>query len=458
MNSPLQLALALADACLAREASARGLMKSMRWVLGKKWPWVPALCTKIHQQAGPNFYHYTRHELAAIILADHGFTHAWKRTSVDNGASTVPKIKHYCLDVPIAPQPAPWLAALNLPQLTSSGALATWLQLPPGELAWYADQWRGAAQDSPQFQPQLQHYRYRWLSKPSGGMRLIEMPKLRLRKIQRQILRQILDRVPPHPAAHGFRPAHSCMTHAQLHCGQRVVLRMDLKDFFASIPAARIHALFAKLGYPDTVARLLARLCTHRTPGQVLHPMPGPSGQADQQENNKLTQLRSRHLPQGAPSSPALSNLCAFRLDIRLAGLAKSLNASYSRYADDLTFSGGRQLETALRQLVPQIGAIALEEGFTINFRKTRIMRQAQRQLVTGMVVNTKPNIKRAEFDRLKAILTNCIRYGPQAQNRQQHPDFQAFLRGKVAWVKMINPARGAHLAALFEQITWPAD
>ena len=113
-------------------------------------------------------------------------------------------------------------------------------------------------------------------------------------------------------------------------------------------------------------------------------------------------------------------------------------------------------METALRQLVPQIGAIALEEGFVINFRKTRIMRQARHQLVTGMVVNAKPNIKRAEFDRLKAILTNCIRHGPASQNRQQHPNFQAFLRGKVAWVSMINPARGARLKSLLEQIVWP--
>lgn len=446
MNSQLQLALALADACLAREASAHGLMKSMTWVLGKRWPWIPALCTKIHRLSGPNFYHYTRHELAGLILADHGFIHACMR------AGTTLTIKRYCLEAPIAPPQPPWLAALNIPQLPDTGALATWLQLPLGELAWYADQWRTNGHES----PQLEHYRYRWLAKPGGGMRLIEMPKLRLRKIQRQILRQILDRVPPHPAAHGFRAKHSCITHAQLHCGQRVVLRMDLKDFFASIPAARIHALFAKLGYPDTVAGLLARLCTHRTPGQVLHPRPRPSGQADQQENNKLNQLRSRHLPQGAPSSPALANLCAFRLDIRLAGLAKSLNASYSRYADDLTFSGGRQLETALRQLVPQIGAIALEEGFVINFRKTRIMREAQRQLVTGMVVNAKPNIKRAEFDHLKAILTNCIRYGPASQNRQQHLNFHAFLRGKVAWVGMINPARGARLTTLLEQVRWP--
>ncbi|MEN9866214.1 MAG: hypothetical protein RL748_1804 [Pseudomonadota bacterium] len=452
MNSVQQLALALADACLAREASLPGLMKSMSWVLGKRWPWIPALCQKILDQTGPHFYHYSRHELAALILAERGFMRAW------GSAMEKPAIRRYCLDAPIPPQKPAWLAALGLPELPNSASLAIWLQRTPGELAWFADQWRSDAHAP----DQLQHYRYRWLAKPSGGMRLIEMPKLRLRMIQRQILRHILNRVPPHPAAHGFRPGYSCLTHASLHCGQRVVLRMDLKDFFTSISAARIQALFSKLAYPPAVAGLLARLCTHRTPDQVLRQAqanPAILSATSQQEKSRLYQaLRSRHLPQGAPTSPALANLCAFRLDLRLAAMAKSLNARYSRYADDLTFSGGKQLEQALRQLVPQIGAIALEEGFVINFRKTRIMRQGQRQRVTGMVVNAHPNLSRADYDTLKAILTNCLRHGPASQNHQQHANFRAFLQGKVAWANMINPVRGARLAALLAQIVWPSE
>lgn len=460
MNSAQQLALALADACLSQEARLHDLMNSMRRVLGKKHPWVPALCQHLLAQTGPDFHHYTRHEMAALILADRSFSLARDA----NGA--VPAIRHYCLDAPIPPQAPAWLAGIGLPVLPNAASLAAWLHRPLGELAWFADQWR----TSTHLPDQLLHYRYRWLAKPAGGMRLIEMPKLRLRMMQRQILHHILNRVPPHPAAHGFRPGHSCLTHASLHCGQRVVLRMDLKDFFASIPAARIHALFVKLAYPETVAGLLARLCTNRTPDHVLRQIPENAmsplssamhadRQSGQAHNRFICQsLRSRHLPQGAPTSPALANLCAFRLDLRFAALAKSLNARYSRYADDLTFSGGLQLETALRQLVPQVGAIAQEEGFVINFRKTRIMRQGQRQRVTGMIVNAHPNLSRPDYDRLKAMLANCIRYGPESQNRQHHPDFRAFLHGKVAWASMVNPARGGRLAVLLGQIVWPGE
>ncbi|NHZ97250.1 hypothetical protein [Massilia sp. CCM 8734] len=121
-------------------------------------------------------------------------------------------------------------------------------------------------------------------------------------------------------------------------------------------------------------------------------------------------------------------------------------------------FSGGRELERALDRFHAQVGAIALEEGFAINTRKTRMMRAGVRQQVTGIVVNRHPNIARDEFDMLKAMLTNCARHGPQGQDRENRPDFRAWLAGKVAYVTMVNPQRGARLQGLFDAITWPAD
>jgi retron-type reverse transcriptase len=134
-------------------------------------------------------------------------------------------------------------------------------------------------------------------------------------------------------------------------------------------------------------------------------------------------------LPQGAPTSPALANLCAFNLDLRLQAAAESLGARYSRYADDLVFSGGRQFERAARRFISLVGAIALEEGFSINFRKTRVMSKASSQRVNGIVVNEKLNVKRRERDQLKAILHNCVRHGPTSQNRAGLADFRAHLR-----------------------------
>jgi RNA-directed DNA polymerase len=435
------VALALADTMLARDASLAGLVASATWAFEHPWPWIPALCEQLHARAAEHFHAFSRAELAQIIVELDAFHAAWV------GEGPAPHIKRYCLELPRVPPAPDWLAALALPALPSSGALAQWLRLRPEELDWFASQWRV----EPLPAAQLQHYHYRWVPKRSGGLRLIEIPKQRLRAIQTTILRNLLDRVPAHRAAHGFRRGHSCLTHAALHTGQRVVIRMDLKDFFPGIPASRVRALFARLGYGQNVAGVLARLCVNRVPAGVLRE---PAGE------NALTwaqrqALRAPHLAQGSPCSPALANACAWRLDVRLETLAQSLGARYSRYADDLVFSGGRALERALERFQAQVGAIALEEGFAINTRKTRLMRAGVRQQVTGIVVNRHPNSARAEYDILKATLNNCVRHGPQTQNRARRPDFRAWLAGKVGYVTMLNPQRGARLQRLFDAIVW---
>ncbi|PWF48872.1 reverse transcriptase family protein [Massilia glaciei] len=228
---------------------------------------------------------------------------------------------------------------------------------------------------------------------------------------------------------------------------------MDLKNFFPNIPAARVQALFAKLGYPAGVAGALARLCVNRTPAGVLLQRPDgtPLPWAERQP------FRSPHLPQGSPCSPAAANLCAYRLDLRLSALAQSLGACYSRYADDLVFSGGPQFARAVGRFCARTGAIAIEEGFIVNTKKTRAMRAGARQQVTGVVVNRHPNLARAEFDLLKATLTNCVRHGPASQNRGRRDNFRGHLDGKVAYPSMLNAARGARLRQVFDAIDWAA-
>jgi hypothetical protein len=165
--------------------------------------------------------------------------------------------------------------------------------------------------------------------------------------------------------------------------------------------------------------------------------------------------LRSAHLPQGAPTSPALANLCAHRLDVRLAGLAQAVGAVYTRYADDLAFSGGDQLARSARRFQVAVAVIAGAEGFQLHFQKSRFMRRAVCQQLAGVVVNERPNVRRAVYDEMKAILTNCARHGPQTQNRAAHPDFRGHLLGRIAHVRMIHPERGAKLAELFGRIAW---
>ena len=149
------------------------------------------------------------------------------------------------------------------------------------------------------------------------------------------------------------------------------------------------------------------------------------------------------HLPQGAPTSPAIANLCVFRLDLRLAGLARAAGAQYTRYADDLAMSGEDDFARYARWLVPRAAAIATDEGFAVNHRKTRIMRRSQRQHLAGVVLNQRPNIRREQFDQLKATLFNCVQRGPASENRDGHSNFRAHLAGRIAHVQSLHAARG---------------
>ncbi len=142
-------------------------------------------------------------------------------------------------------------------------------------------------------------------------------------------------------------------------------------------------------------------------------------------------------------------------MDCRLTGLARSAAAEYTRYADDLVFSGDGEFRRVAKRFHIQACAIAMEEGFSIHHRKTRIMGQAVRQRIAGIVVNQRLNVVREDFDRLKATLTNCIRFGAQSQNRRGLVDFRSHLEGRVSFVEMVNPERGRRLRELLEQAPW---
>ncbi|MGW8393685.1 reverse transcriptase family protein [Pseudoduganella sp. HUAS MS19] len=457
MNTEKLTVLALADTMLATDGSPENLVAACNRVFDAELRWAPRVCMALVIRTGDNFHYFSRHELAGILLELLGRGYVdfdEDDEEYEDGEDELPpfielpEVKRYCLDQPIRPPKPAWLAALALPELSSVGDLAIWLNEPVGAVRWFADQWRIARDE----RSRLQHYHYRWVPKRSGGWRLIEIPKERLRRIQQKVLRQILDLVPPHPSAHGFRRGHSCITHAAQHAGRHVVVRMDLKDFFPSIQHSRIQALFEKLGYPESVAGTLARICVNRAP----HGLFGDKQSGGSLAWSERQALKSPHLPQGSPCSPALANLCAYRLDIRLDSLARSLGASYSRYADDLAFSGGDEFARSAERFHIQVAAIAREEGFRVNTRKTRLMREGTRQRVTGIVVNSHPNIARDEYDQLKAILTNCVRHGPDSQNRESHPNFRAHLGGRISYVAMVNSVRATKLRRLFENIVWP--
>ncbi len=298
----------------------------------------------------------------------------------------------------------------------------------------------------------MAHYRYRWMARPTGG-RLLETPKPRLKALQRAVLDGLLSPIPVHPAAHGFRYRRSARTGAALHVGSEVVITLDLEHFFAAITAGRIWGVLRSAGYPEPVAHLLAGLTTHATPVSALAQMPtGPDPGRDFRLRRRLA---APHLPQGAPSSPQLANLVAYALDRRLAAYAENSGACYTRYADDLSFSGGTDLARRSGALTAGVARIVSESGFRLNPAKTRTRRRSQRQVVTGIVVNDKTNPARPEVDRLKAVLHQCRTAGPAAANREGLSDFRSHLLGRISWVAALNPARGGRFYQAFEAIDW---
>ncbi len=226
--------------------------------------------------------------------------------------------------------------------------------------------------------------------------------------------------------------------------GRSILLTFDLENFYPSVGYSRVVAIFRTMGFSREVALWLARLTTSTVPPGLTAP-----SEAD------LRPYRTRHLPQGAPTSPALANLSAFALDVRLSGLARRFDVRYTRYADDITFSGHGRFGGALKDFIPLVTAIVRDERFSVHRRKRRVLRRGQRQMVTGVVVNEKINAARRDYDQLRAILHNCIRHGPSTQNRDGLEHFAAHLAGRIGHIRHLNPQRGNRLRQMFDRIDW---
>jgi RNA-directed DNA polymerase len=362
----------------------------------------------------------------------------------DRPPSTWP-VRRWLLRPAQTASPAMGLPSVDRPDLPTEDEWAAWLGLNPQRLRWLthpAVDWREDL-DRPHRRI-APHYRHILLPKRSGGLRLLEVPRPDLRQAQRRLLDGWLASIPAHEAAHGFVRGRNVHSFAQVHAGQACVIRFDLRDFFPSLGAPHIRAFWRRWGYPEAVAQMLTRLCTTTTPAMVrerLH-------EASPMEAVALMRLARPHLPQGAPTSPALANLCAFGLDLRLDGLAHRFGARYARYADDLVFSGSQSLYREARALQAWVQAIANDEGFALNAAKQRQMRAHQQQRITGLVVNQRPNLPREDYDRLRAELHRASRSGTV------DPAAQARLQGQVAWAcQSLAPTRVAKLQALLARL-----
>ncbi len=325
------------------------------------------------------------------------------------------------------------LQSAGLPLLSTPADVAAALHLEVPRLRWLAYHTTVATRP---------HYVYFQIPKRSGGTRTLSAPHRELVNAQRWILDNVLTHLPVQDPAHGFVGGRSILTNAQPHVGKHVVINMDLEGFFPGIGFPRVRGLFQRLGYSPAVATIFALLCCETPRRKVIYDSveyyvsTGPLG-----------------LPQGACTSPAISNQIARRLDRRLQGLANKLGITYTRYADDLTFSGDQPLADRIAYVMACVRHIAADEGFSINHKKTRVLRQSNSQSVTGLVVNDRPGASRKHIRRIRAILHRAGREGIEAQNRHNHPNFASWLEGHIAYISMARPEVGRKFKQQFDAI-----
>lgn len=316
----------------------------------------------------------------------------------------------------------------ELPALDSPGQLAEALGVTIPQLRWLAFHNEAATR--------IHYYRFT-IPKRDGSERPIWAPMIRLKQAQRWILRNIVERLPIHGAAHGFVPARSILTNAQVHTNSEIVVRIDLKSFFPTVTLRRVRGVFRKAGYREQIATLLALLCTE-SPREVV----------EHEGKTFYVALGPRCLPQGAPTSPGITNALCLRLDQRLTGLATKLGWRYTRYADDLTFSlpVGHAGPPRLGGLMGGVARIVEAEGFVIHPDKTVISRAGSRQKVTGLVVNGElgPRVPRKLRRQLRAALHNR-RQGFEPREGES----DATLIGQAAFVYMTDPKLGGKLLEL---------
>lgn len=426
------LAAALAASFLSGEWTHQGLVDSGSLVLRRRAPWLPLLSRQVLEVYRVAPLDRPR-ELAAVVLT---------RPALDGVRAPRPRT---LLPVSTRMVTNPW----HLPVLHDLADLAHLLGLPDDELVRLADLQRTRRRG-------LGPYRTSWRTTATGAVRVLEAPTGRLKGVQRRLLEAVLDGIPPHDAAHGFRRGRSALSHASVHAGSPVVVRLDLESFFASVPAGRVYGVLRTAGYPEPVAHALTGLVTTTLPLADWRAVPRPTDPGLLAAHWRLgRRLAVAHLPQGAPTSPALANLAAHHLDVRLTALAASWGGRYSRYADDLALSGDRGWGRRTSRLLDLVEEVVREEGFRLHARKTAVLPSGGRQVLGGLVVNERPRVARAEVDRLRAVLHNCARYGPSTQNRTGRPDLRAHLLGRIAWVAESDPVRGRRLRAQFDAISW---
>lgn len=217
---------------------------------------------------------------------------------------------------------------------------------------------------------------------------------------------------------------------------------MTSKTSLPSISYKRVKGLFLSFGYSEAAATIFGLLCTYPAVEEV-----------ELDGKTYYVALTDRHLPQGSPASPAITNLLCRRLDRRLTEMAEQLGFVYTRYADDLTFSASGDSLRHICNVLRRTESIVTHEGFAINEQKTRILRKNRQQEVTGVVVNSHPNISKKELKRFRATLYQIEKDGLEGKHWGNSSDVMASIQGFANLVAMVNPEKGAEFQEQIRRI-----
>lgn len=255
------------------------------------------------------------------------------------------------------------------------------------------------------------YYRVFEIPKKKGGYRIITAPHSSLKNIQKWIYHNVLINIKIHGCAHGFVPSRSILTNVKVHVNQECLLKIDLKDFFPSIPLSYVIQLFKSLGYVSKVAFYLASLCCYEGV-----------------------------LVQGSPASPVISNIIAKHLDRRLYRIAKKYNLKYSRYADDIAFSG----KSISAKFIEYVENIIMDCGFCVNVNKIRLYRKHGNKILTGIsLANGIPRLPRNYRRSLEKELYFIKKYGFKGHithNKIRQPNYLESILGRVRYWLMVEP------------------
>lgn len=245
------------------------------------------------------------------------------------------------------------------------------------------------------------YYRTYNIPKKSGGSRLISQPSKKLKGLQSWILVNILNIVKVSPSCKGFRKRSSILDNALPHKGSNTILNLDLKDFFPSITQKQVYNVFKTIGYNKLMSTVFSNICTYND-----------------------------SLPQGGPCSPTLANLATWQLDLRIQGFVGKRGISYTRYADDLTFSGLNPQK--ISKIIPMIKSIITNENFHVNHKKTRLLSSARRKVVTGLVINDESvGVGKIKYKELRSKIHHLTMANEQSNLK--------LLQNVNGWISYLN-------------------